>query len=222
MGLPIETDTNEPTTAETVGKAGMPGLVNTLTALLWAVVALVAKDGGANVPKVRKAAGFKAKEQAKVADVKAADDGRTMASATPWAVRSIVDRAAASLGLPSGILPEAALMKAVKTWDNLMPRPLAALQATVEQVQAVADAVMMQAIHPRLAGCATMSVALAFNATDHVLRAFDHRGPRVQPRRALSPHGRAPPLLPDAAGRLREGRGLGRGRGHHREAIRGP
>ena len=64
MGLPIETDTNEPTTAETVGKAGMPGLVNTLTALLWAVVALVAKDGGANVPKVRKAAGFKAKEQA--------------------------------------------------------------------------------------------------------------------------------------------------------------
>ena len=61
MGNTIETDTNEPTTAETVGKAGMSGLVNTLTALLWAVVALVAKDGGADVPKVRKAAGFKAR-----------------------------------------------------------------------------------------------------------------------------------------------------------------
>ena len=181
MGNTIETDTNEPTTAETVGKAGMPGLVNTLTALLWAVVALVAKDGGANVPKVRKAAGFKAKEQAKAADVKAADDGRTMAAATPFGVRTIVNDALTALGLPAGVIPEAALMKAVKTWDGLMPRPLAALQATVEQVQAVADAVMMEAIHPRLAGCATMSAALAFNAADHVLRAFGMEGTAAVP-----------------------------------------
>jgi len=180
MGNTIETDTNEPTTAETVGKV-MPGLVNTLTALLWAVVALVAKDGGANVPKVRKAAGFKAAQQAKAADVKAADDGRTMAAATPFGVRTIVNDALTALGLPAGVIPEAALMKAVKTWDGLMPRPLAALQATVEQVQAVADAVMMEAIHPRLAGCATMSVALAFNAADHVLRAFGMEGTAAVP-----------------------------------------
>jgi hypothetical protein len=182
MGEPMQyIERNEPTTAETVGKAGMPGLVNTLTALLWAVVALVAKDGGANVPKVRKAAGFKAKEQAKAADVKAADDGRTMAAATPFGVRTIVNDALTALGLPAGVIPEAALMKAVKTWDGLMPRPLAALQATVEQVQAVADAVMMQAIHPRLAGCATMAVATAFNAADHVLRAFGLDGAACVP-----------------------------------------
>jgi len=180
MGNTIDTQRTEPTTAETVGKS-MPGLVNTLTALLWSVIALVAKDGGANVPKVRKAAGFKATQQAKGTTVKTADDGRTMASATPWNVRTIVNDAAATLGLPSGILPEAALMKACKTWSELMPRPLAALQATVEQVQAVADAMAMAAIHPRLAGCATMGVATAFNAADHVLRAFGMDGTAAVP-----------------------------------------